>query len=148
MNWDKLADGVYRRRYDTLDLNIGLVLGEAGALVYDTRASHRQARVLLDEIATVTDAPVRWAVNSHWHWDHTFGNHEFAGAALYGHERCRDRLLADGREAKQSAMGWLGEAGAEEVGEVIITPPTNTFTRSTSIDLGSRSTKDPLNQSV
>lgn len=138
MNWDQLADGVFRRRYRSLDLNIGLVIGESGALVYDTRASHRQARQLIDDVRQVTSKPIRWAVNSHWHWDHTFGNHEFAGAALYGHERCRARLLADGVTAKEDALKWLGDAGREQLDEVVITPPTNTLTREATIDLGSR----------
>jgi glyoxylase-like metal-dependent hydrolase (beta-lactamase superfamily II) len=137
--WDELAEGVFRRRYETLDLNIGLVIGDAGALVFDTRASHRQAQVLIGEIASITTKSVRWAVNSHWHWDHSFGNHEFAGAALYGHERCRDRLLVDGAAAKRDASKWVGEAGRAELDEVVITPPTNTFSRDTTIDLGSRS---------
>lgn len=138
MIWDQLAEGVFRRRYQSLDLNIGLVVGELGALVYDTRASHRQARVLIDEVRQVTSKPVRWAVNSHWHWDHTFGNHEFAGAAIYGHERCRERLLIDGVSAKEDALEWVGEAGREQLDAVVITPPTNTFTRKATIDLGSR----------
>ena len=138
MSWDELSAGVYRRRYESLDLNIGLVVGATGALAFDTRASHRQARALMEDIARLTDVPVRWAVNSHWHWDHTFGNHEFAGAALYGHERCRERLLAEGETAKGDALAWVGEAGREQVEEVVITPPTNTFADTTTIDLGDR----------
>lgn len=138
MSWDELAAGVYRKRYESLDLNVGLVVGETGVLVFDTRASHRQAQVLIEDIRIVTAAPVRWVVNSHWHWDHTFGNHEFAGSALYGHERCRERLLADGVAAKEDALAWVGEAGRGQLEEVVITPPTNTFTDEVTIDLGSR----------
>jgi glyoxylase-like metal-dependent hydrolase (beta-lactamase superfamily II) len=138
VSWDELAEGVYRKRYESLDLNIGLVVGDAGALVFDTRASHRQAQVLLDDIRKVTASKPRWAVNSHWHWDHTFGNHEFAGVAIYGHERCRERLLADGEAAKEDALAWVGEAGRAHLDEVVISPPTNTFTDTTTIDLGDR----------
>ena len=139
MSWDELADGVFRRRYESLDLNIGLVLGDSGALVLDTRASHRQAWQLIDDITAVTALPVRWAVNSHWHWDHSFGNHEFAGAALYGHELCRQRLLSQGRQAREDALEWIGDFGRDQLDEVVITPPTNTFTDERSIDLGPRS---------
>ena len=44
--FDELADGVFRRRYESLDLNIGVVIGGDGVLVIDTRASHRQAEEL------------------------------------------------------------------------------------------------------
>jgi hypothetical protein len=41
--FDELGDGVFRRRYEALDLNIGVVLGEDGVLIVDTRAPHPQA---------------------------------------------------------------------------------------------------------
>lgn len=75
--WDELAEGVFRRRYESLDLNIGLVVGGDGALVIDTRASHGQARVLRQDIRKVTSEPVRWVINTHYHWDHVFGNTMF-----------------------------------------------------------------------
>lgn len=138
MSWDELADGVFRRRYQSLDLNVGVVLGDDGVLIVDTRASHRQARQLIEDLAGLTSLPVRWVVNTHWHWDHTFGNHEFAGALLYGHEECRRRLIADGRSAREDAIAWVGEGGREHLAEVVITPPTNTFTDTVAIDMGSR----------
>jgi hypothetical protein len=52
--FDELADGVFRRRYESLDLNVGVVIGEEGALIIDTRASHVEADELLDELGTLT----------------------------------------------------------------------------------------------
>jgi glyoxylase-like metal-dependent hydrolase (beta-lactamase superfamily II) len=137
--WDELADGVFRRRYPSLDLNVGLVIGGGGALVVDTRASHGQARELCDEIGKVTSLPVRWVVNTHYHWDHVFGNAMFTGAALWGHVRCRDFLVAHGEESKLGALAWVGEANREAIEEVVIVPPTHIVDPSGAIDIGGRS---------
>ncbi|MFQ5554132.1 MAG: MBL fold metallo-hydrolase [Acidimicrobiia bacterium] len=136
--WDELGTGVFRRRYASLDLNVGLVLGERGALIIDTRASHGQARELLSELRRVTALPVKWVVNTHWHWDHTFGNAIFAGVPVYGHERCRERLLSEGAAAKLDAIGWVGEEHRAAIEEVEITPPRLLLADSLSIDLGTR----------
>ena len=97
---------IFRRRYPSLDLNIGVVIGGDGVLVIDTRASHGQAEELRSEIAGLTSLPIRWVVNSHWHWDHTFGNAVFPDAALWGHRRCREFLL-EHVEPEWVGHSWL-----------------------------------------
>ncbi len=136
--WDELGEGVFRRRYRSLDLNIGVVIGGDGVLVVDTRASHVQAREMLDHLQAVTSLPVRWVVNTHWHWDHTFGNGVLAAAEIHGHVRCRDRLLALGAEAKAEASSWLDDDERGQIDEVEITPPTRVFTDAAAIDVGGR----------
>ena len=133
--FDELADGVFRRRYESLDLNVGVVLGEEGALIVDTRASHVEADELLDELGTLTSLPVRWVVDTHWHWDHTFGNARFPAAEIWGHERCRKVMLDRGDSMKKDAAAWLPGRLAE-FAEVVITPPTRIFDTVDRIDLG------------
>jgi glyoxylase-like metal-dependent hydrolase (beta-lactamase superfamily II) len=137
--WDEVAAGVFRRRYASLDLNIGLILGGDGALVIDTRASHGQARELRDEIARMTALPIRWVVNTHYHWDHVFGNALFPEAEIWGHVHCRDFLRARGEEAKQGALEWVGEANRAAIEEVEIVAPSHTVDPRGSIDLAGRS---------
>ena len=136
--WDELADGVFRRRYESLDLNIGVVIGAAGLLVIDTRASHVQARVLCDDLGTLSKLPVTAVVNTHWHWDHTFGNALFAEVPIHAHTRAYSRLLADGENAKRDALGWVDESHAGEIEEVEITLPDVIFDEQLSIDLENR----------
>lgn len=136
--WDQLADGVYRRRYESLDLNVGLVVGGDGALVIDTRASHGQARELLDDISTVTRLPVRWVINTHHHWDHVFGNALFPGVELWGHRRCRDYLIEHGAAAKEGALAWVGEEHREAIESVTIVPPDHVADPSATVDIGGR----------
>jgi glyoxylase-like metal-dependent hydrolase (beta-lactamase superfamily II) len=140
--FDELADGVFRRRFESLDLNVGLVFGEAGVLVIDTRASHREADELIREIETFTRLPVAWLVNTHWHWDHVFGNSRFPGAEIWAHRLCRDALLENSMEMVKEVAGWFREEGdtakADDVEEVVVVAPGSVFEDSAMIDLGGR----------
>ena len=136
--FDELGDGVFRRRYESLDLNIGVVIGAEAVLVVDSRASHRQADQLREELAILTSLPVGWVVNTHFHWDHTWGNARFPEAALWGHERCRSEMIDNGEAARQQVLEWMPPAHHDAVNEVVITPPTETFSSSVLLDIGGR----------
>ena len=133
--FDELADRVFRRRFESLDLNVGVVLGEDGILVIDTRASHVEADELRTELRTLSSLPVRWVIDTHWHWDHTFGNARFPEAEIWGHELCRKAMVERGDSMKDDAAVWLPDR-LEEIAEVVITPPTSVFATVAGIDLG------------
>jgi glyoxylase-like metal-dependent hydrolase (beta-lactamase superfamily II) len=134
--FDQLADGVFRRRYESLDLNVGVVMGEDRLLIVDTRASHVEADELRDELRILTPLPVGWVVDTHWHWDHTFGNARFPDAEIWGHELCRRAMVERGESMKEDALAWLPEQ-RHEFYLVDITPPTKVFGEVATIDLGS-----------
>ena len=137
MTWRELSDGVFVRRFDhPFDHNVGLVLGAEQALVTDSRTNPREADELVAEIASVTTLPVGWLFNTHHHWDHTFGNQRFVGSPIWGHRRCAETLIEIGETTKKE----ISEAYPDEESyrEVVITPPTEVFEESASIDLGNR----------
>src|SRR5215472_9107659 len=79
----KLGDGVYAAISpdgSKAGSNAGFVVGSNGVLVVDTFVSTAAARDLLAEIRKVTNLPVRFVVNTHYHLDHTGGNAVFADA--------------------------------------------------------------------
>jgi glyoxylase-like metal-dependent hydrolase (beta-lactamase superfamily II) len=84
--WREVADRVFVRRYSDFNVTIGLIVGEHDSLVVDTRGSERQGRELMDEIRWITRTPLR-VVNTHHHFDHSFGNRVFVPAEIWGHER-------------------------------------------------------------
>jgi glyoxylase-like metal-dependent hydrolase (beta-lactamase superfamily II) len=133
--FDELADGVYRRRYESLDLNVGIVIGAEAVLVVDSRASHRQADELRRELTTLTKLPVGWVVNTHYHWDHTWGNARFPEAALWGHDLCRREMIEHGEAARERVLKSMPAEHHDAINEVVITPPTETFAGTASIDL-------------
>lgn len=67
--------------------NGAFIVGQEGVLVVDTQARPSWAHDLIKEIAKVTDKPVRYVVNTHWHGDHTLGNQaylaEFGGSVEF-----------------------------------------------------------------
>jgi cyclase len=77
--------------------NAGAVVGEDDVLVIDTCATAERTRRFLDAVAGVAaGAPVRLAVNTHQHGDHTYGNSLLpAATVLIGHEEMREGLRTD-----------------------------------------------------
>lgn len=136
-----MGDGVFRRRYRSFDLNIGVVVGRDALLVVDTRGSHRQADELRSHLAELGPAPVRWVVNTHGHFDHCFGNARFrpplGRAELWGHEAIVPYLAVNGERARR-AMVEANPDHREELEEVVVTPPDHLVGDAGSIDLGDR----------
>lgn len=76
--------------------NAGVVTGAGGTLLVDTCATEDRTRRFLDAVAGISDRPLRWAVNTHQHGDHTYGNCLLpASTVLIGHEAMRAGLAAD-----------------------------------------------------
>ena len=61
-------------------LNSVAIVDDSGVLVFDTTTRPSTARVIVAEIRKITNKPVKWVVNSHWHPDHWTGNEVFASA--------------------------------------------------------------------
>lgn len=57
--------------------NAAIILLDDGVLVVDTHSKPSAARALAQQIKTVTDKPVRWVVDTHFHWDHYQGNQAY-----------------------------------------------------------------------
>lgn len=134
--FDQVGEGVFRRRYESLDLNVGVVIGDDGVLVVDTRASHREAQQLVDELSALTSKPVRWVVNTHYHWDHVFGNAVFEDAEIWGHELCQAALNDFGEDMRASAKKWLPDEYHDDIDRVRIVSPRRTFADTVSLQIG------------
>jgi glyoxylase-like metal-dependent hydrolase (beta-lactamase superfamily II) len=140
--WEEVADGVFRRRYQPHDVSVCVVRGTGGLLVCDTRCSHRQADEIRADLAELGTLPVRWVVNTHAHFDHTFGNARFGpdsdlGAPIYGHERVPAHLDAYERRVLAELIEEAGDDPGEWR-EVVITPPTVLVGAALTLDLGGR----------
>ena len=60
--------------------NTGVIVGTDAVLVVDATYYPARARADIALIRTLTDKPVRYLVNTHWHGDHTHGNAEYLNA--------------------------------------------------------------------
>jgi cyclase len=77
--------------------NAGAVTGDEGTVLVDTCATEPRTRRFLEAVAEATGgAPVRKAVNTHQHGDHTYGNSLLPDeTVVFGHTAMRDALLVD-----------------------------------------------------
>lgn len=87
----EVADGVYMLQ--GAGGNIGLSAGEDGAFVIDDQFAPLSAKIMA-AIKAVTDKPVDYVLNTHYHGDHTGGNENFdqAGATIVAQDNVRKRL--------------------------------------------------------
>jgi cyclase len=87
----KVADGVFAAIAKSGGLasgNAGFVIGDDGVLIFDTFSTPAAIEELIGEIQKLTKLPIRFAVNSHYHLDHTGGNQVLAerGVPIIGHD--------------------------------------------------------------
>ena len=90
----KLADGVYAAvspDRSKSGSNAGFIVGTNGVAVVDTFTNVASARELLAEIRKVTNLPIRFVINTHYHLDHTGGNAAFVetGATILAQRNLR-----------------------------------------------------------
>lgn len=73
--------------------NIGLFIGEDGVFMIDDQFAPLSSKILAT-IKDITNKPIKYLVNSHWHGDHTGGNENFQkeGALILAHENVRKRM--------------------------------------------------------
>ena len=135
--WREVGDRVWVRRYAPLDQTIGVIGSAEGLLVVDTRASHRLADELREELRELPGRIIG-AVNTHGHWDHVFGNARFLPGRIWGHVRCAAMITERGEAQRARLLEAYPAEAAEQFREVELTPPTDLFETASSISLEDR----------
>jgi cyclase len=75
--------------------NAAVVVNEHDVLVVDSHVSPAAAGALQRELKRVTSKPVRYVVNTHFHYDHVHGNQAYGpGVEIIGHEFTREMIQA------------------------------------------------------
>ena len=76
--------------------NIGLSVGRDAAFLVDDQYAPLTPKILA-AVKAVTDKPVRFVVNTHWHGDHVGGNENLAGAGvlIVAHDNVRTRMSVE-----------------------------------------------------
>jgi cyclase len=80
-----------------LDGNSIVITSGDGVLVFDTNGTPSASAAVLAEIRRISNQPVKWIVNSHWHWDHWYGTetytHAFPDVRIVSHEKNRELMI-------------------------------------------------------
>jgi cyclase len=76
--------------------NLGLSVGEDAVFLIDDQFAPLTPKIN-EAIAKITKQPVKFVLNTHWHYDHTGGNENFgkAGSIIVAHENVRKRMSTD-----------------------------------------------------
>ncbi len=133
----EVAKGVYAFIQPAGATDAAFIVDDAGVIVIDTLMTATLAGRLMKEVRAVTDAPVRYIVNTHWHGDHTFGNAVLPAAPILAHHTCRDDLLGEW-DSHRAFLRDLYPAAWPEMSQLPATPPNLTFSEGLTIHLGSR----------
>jgi glyoxylase-like metal-dependent hydrolase (beta-lactamase superfamily II) len=138
----EIADRVWVARYEWFDVNVTLVGGDRGLLVVDTHASDLAARAVVDDVRRLGVGDVVGVVNTHEHFDHTFGNGTFRAAygdlPIHAHEVAASRTLSAGERIKGLYDDEPDDPHRDEVQATEIVPADRTFSSAVSLDLGDR----------
>jgi cyclase len=123
--------------------NTGFVIGDDGVVVIDTSASvdadgnfsAEHGKQLLAAVRRLTTVPVKFVINTHYHFDHVAANTVFvdAGATVLAHRNVRDwihsqNLRMFGNDIKPQHKSFIDA----------LRPPAATFDQGVDLYLGSR----------
>jgi len=149
-----------------LDGNSIAILSRDGVLVFDTNGTPAAAEAVLAEIRKLTSQPVRWVVNSHWHWDHWYGTEVYQRAfpdlRIVAHEKTRALMIGPALEFNRPGLekglpGYLADLEKRAAADASLRPllaedrffleqkarvrhtfPNVTFTEKLAIEMGER----------
>ncbi len=91
--------------------NMGLAIGEEFAYLIDDQFAPLSEKIQ-GAISGITDKPVRFLVNTHWHGDHVGGNRNFAesGAIILANDNVRKRMSTPQERRGQMTTPWPHKA--------------------------------------
>src|SRR5579863_9705663 len=95
-----MADGVYAaisKPAYKVNCNAAIILFDDSVLVVDTHSKPSAARALIEQVKKLSDKPVKYVVNTHFHWDHYQGNQAYpsswpAGIEIISSEATRQNI--------------------------------------------------------
>jgi cyclase len=99
----KVADGVhmaFAAPAYKVNCNTAIIEGDDGVIVVDTHSKPSAARVIVECVRDLTPKPVRFVINTHFHWDHWHGNEvypaAYPGAEIVTNQITREAMVRKG----------------------------------------------------
>ncbi len=91
----KVADGIYMLEGE--GGNIGVSAGEDGVFLIDDQFAPLTPKITA-AVKAISDQPIRFLINTHWHGDHVGGNENFgkAGVVIVAHDNVYKRMSVGG----------------------------------------------------
>jgi len=99
-NFEKVTEGVYYATSTgsiTTVSNAVVVVNDEDVLIVDPGVTAAAATALVADVKKLTNKPIKYVVDSHYHYDHAFGNQVFGpDVTIIGHDTVRRRLTGPG----------------------------------------------------
>ena len=134
----ELETGVFARLHEGLT-NAGIIVGDDSVLIIDSLRVPSFARDLIKDVKDITDKPIKFVIDTHSHWDHSWGNEEFPDATIIGHKNCYAEMIdVEWNEQWRKKVTSSNDPWSEEGNIVNITPPNMTFETSMQLYFGGR----------
>jgi quinoprotein relay system zinc metallohydrolase 2 len=145
LNVEQTAPGVYVHHGQHLNIdtgyggdicNVGFIVGNKGVAVVDSGGSPRVGRELREAIRLVTDLPILYVINTHFHPDHVLGNAAFKAdhPVFVGHHNVAAGMMQRRDAYLKNQVAWVGKDA--EGSEMI--PPSLSISGVETLDLGER----------
>jgi glyoxylase-like metal-dependent hydrolase (beta-lactamase superfamily II) len=90
----KLTENIYM--LEGAGGNIGVSVGDDGVIVIDDQYAPLTGKIQ-EAISKLSQKPIRFVINTHWHGDHVGGNENLAnvGSVIIAHENVRKRMSSE-----------------------------------------------------
>jgi len=142
MPFTEIADRVWVAPHAWFDVNVTLVGGSDGLVLVDTHASAVAAAGVVEDVRRLGLGPLTGVVNTHEHFDHTFGNATvvaaYDGIPVHAHEHAAAHTVSSGEQAKRDLAQDGSDPRREEVLATEVLAADQTFSSVRMLDLGDR----------
>ncbi|MFF8785646.1 MBL fold metallo-hydrolase [Streptomyces sp. NPDC015125] len=136
--WERLGDGVARRRMPGWDETIGVIAGSTGVMIVDTGATLRDGADLRRTIRGVLGREVTHIALTHPHFDHVLGTAAFAGVEVFGAAGLGELLRRGKDELRHDAVRHgVARDAAAEAADLLVAPHHHVHGQLT-VELGDR----------
>ena len=121
----RVADGVHvavAAPAYKVNSNTAIIESDDGVVIVDTHSKPSAARVIVDRVRELTAKPVRFVVNTHFHWDHWHGNEvypaAYPGAEIITNQLTREAMVKKGLKRIQDHVRQVPAEVARLRGEL------------------------------
>ena len=121
--WVAVAAPAYK-----VNCNTAIIENDDGVMVVDTHSKPSAARVIVGKLRELTSKPVRYVVNTHFHWDHWHGNEvypaAYPNAEIVTNQITREAMVKKGLKRIQDHVRTVPVEIAKLRAEVAAASPT------------------------
>jgi glyoxylase-like metal-dependent hydrolase (beta-lactamase superfamily II) len=141
-DFTEVADRVWVARHERFDVNVTVVGSDRGLVLVDTHASTALGEGVVRDVRRLGAGDVLAVVNTHWHFDHTFGNHAvrtaYGEVPIHAHEAARAELAEGGPRLLRHCADTPDAPHRDEILATELVLPDQTFSSARVLDLGDR----------